>query len=127
MNALRDENVQVSGILFIVDFSDFPIRALSILSPSESRDVMKYQVRHPRSRVLLSCMQKCVFKVCDLEFPLNTVLMTSQGKLPGRFKGFWLINEGTFADALFTLFKPFLSKKFQERVRLMTLAGWVLA
>ena len=49
MNALRDENVQVSGMLFIVDFSDFPIRALSMFSPSETRDVMKYQVsrRHP--------------------------------------------------------------------------------
>ena len=49
--------------------------------------------------------------------------MTSQGKVPGRFKGFWLINEGTFADALFTLFKPVLSKKFQERVSLTTLTG----
>ena len=49
VNALRDENVQVSGILFILDFSDFPIRALSMFSPSETRDVMKYQVsrRHP--------------------------------------------------------------------------------
>ena len=53
--------------------------------------------------------------------------MTSQGKVPGRFKGFWLINEGTFADALFTLFKPVLSKKFQERVRIMTLTEWVSA
>ena len=49
MNALRDENVQVSGILFIMDFSDFPIRALNIFSPSESSDIMKYQVSRPRS------------------------------------------------------------------------------
>ena len=48
VNALRDENVQVSGILFILDFSDFPIRALSMFSPSETRDIMKYQVSRPR-------------------------------------------------------------------------------
>ena len=44
--------------------------------------------------------------------------------MPGRFKGFWLINEGTFADALFALAKPFMSKKLLERVRLITLTGW---
>ena len=43
--------------------------------------------------------------------------MTSQGKVPGRFKDFWLINEGTFADAMFTLFKPFMTKKMLDRVR----------
>ena len=52
------------------------------------------------------------------------MLMTSQGKMPGRFKGFWLINEGAFADALFALAKPFMSKKLLERVRLMTCTGW---
>ena len=49
VNALRDENVQVSGILFILDFSDFPIRALSMFSPSETHDIMKYQVSRPRN------------------------------------------------------------------------------
>ena len=44
MNALRDENVQVSGMLFLMDFSNISARALSILSPSETRDLMKYQV-----------------------------------------------------------------------------------
>ena len=48
-NALRDENVQVSGMLFLMDFSNISARALSILGPTETRDLMKYQVsrRHP--------------------------------------------------------------------------------
>ena len=52
MNAFRDENVQVSGILLIIDFSDFPMKALNIFNPSETRDIMKFQVSRLRSWVL---------------------------------------------------------------------------
>ena len=41
--------------------------------------------------------------------------------MPGRFKAFHYYNVGAVFDALMALFKPMLSKKMQDRVRLRTL------
>ena len=41
----RDENVQVSGMVFVLDFTNCPLRALTMYSISEARDVVKFQVR----------------------------------------------------------------------------------
>ena len=37
--------------------------------------------------------------------------------MPGRFKAFHYYNAGTFFETMMTMFKPFLEKKYQERVR----------
>ena len=54
---------------------------------------------------------ECVTVLCILNF------FFFQKKLPGRFKGFHFYNAGTLLDAFMMIFKPFLDKKFQERVR----------
>ena len=45
LHVLRNENVQVSGIVYILDFAKFPLRAMTLHTPSEGRDIMKFQVR----------------------------------------------------------------------------------
>ena len=44
MHILRDENVQVSGMLFILDYANYPLKALTMYGPSETKELMKYQV-----------------------------------------------------------------------------------
>jgi len=38
--------------------------------------------------------------------------------MPGRYKGFNYYNAGAVFDALMVIFRPMLTKKMQERVRL---------
>ena len=46
--------------------------------------------------------------------------------IPGRFKAFHYCNAGTFFELIMGMIKPFLSKKFQERVRRIHSSNYVL-
>ena len=39
-----DENTQVSGVLVIADFTNFPLKFMSTMNLSESKDMMRFQV-----------------------------------------------------------------------------------
>jgi len=48
----------------------------------------------------------------------NALFMLLQKAMPGRFKAMHYYNAGAIFDALMVIFKPMMSKKMQDRVRL---------
>ena len=51
--ALRDENAQVSGLTFVIDFKDCPKEVITMFGPTETNQMMKYQV-HKSTYMYLS-------------------------------------------------------------------------
>jgi len=49
----------------------------------------------------------------------NALFMWLQKAMPGRFKAMHYYNAGAIFDALMVIFKPMMSKKMQDRVKLI--------